>query len=370
MKILHLSAEKSWRGGEQQIAYLIDESISLGLEVLVACQKGSSFEAHCLQHHIPHISLSFRSLAGIPAALTIKKICATQGISLIHAHSSVAQSAAVTSGSLGNPTPIILSRKVIIPLKKKLTTRWKYNHPSIKRIICVSDAVAQVLKPAIEEPAKLVTVHDGIDPARFQNVARTGNIREEFQISPKAHLVVNIAALGHDKDLFTFLRTAKRVTEALSETSPVVHFLIAGSGPLKEQLDTEIQTLGLQDKVTLAGFRKDIPELLQEADSFLTTSQSEGLGSSILDAFASGKPVVATAAGGIPELIQDRKTGLLAPIGDDAALSTALLQIINNPQLAQELGENSRNLVQEKFQKSIMASKTISHYRELLQTDV
>ena len=369
MKILHLSAEKTWRGGEQQIAYLIEESLELGLQIHVACQTGSPFEAYCLRHSIPHDSLSFRKLAGITAASTLKKICAKLNISLIHAHSSIAQSAAVLSASLGNPTPIIVSRKVVIPLKQKITTRWKYNHPAIRRIICVSDAVSQILQPSITDHHKLATVHDGIDLTRFQNIPRSGKIRNELHITPDQQLILNIAALGHDKDLFTFLRSAKRVIEKSAKRTQKPHFLIAGSGPLKEQLHSEIHHLGLTDHVTLTGFRQDIPELLKEADLFFTSSRSEGLGSSILDALASRKPVVATAAGGIPELIEDHKTGLLAPIGDDLALSEALLHLISHPQLAQQLAENGYQRVEQQFQKRNMATKTISQYREALQAD-
>ncbi len=365
-KILHLSAEKSWRGGEQQIAYLIEESLKLGLQIHVACQKDSAFESHCLHHSIPHTSLSFRKLAGLPAALSIKKLCREQGISLIHAHSSHAQNAAIISASLGNPTPLIVSRKVIIPVKKKITTPWKYNHTSIKRFICVSHAAAQILRPAIQQAEKIVTVYDGIDPQRFKNISRSGEIRAAFQIPKKSCLILNIAALSHDKDLFTFLRTAKRVCQTLPAGSPPVHFLIAGSGPLQQALEAEIRTLQLNDHVTLAGFRQDIPELLQEADIFFTSSQSEGLGSSILDAFASLKPVVATAAGGIPELIEDHQSGLLAPIGDEAALSTALLKLIAQPELAKQLATNAHHLIDSKFHKRIMAKQTISHYREAL----
>ena len=369
MKVLHLSAEKTWRGGEQQIAYLIEESLALGLQIHVACQTDSPFEAHCIRHSIPHSSLSFRKFAGLTAARALKKICRTFGISLIHAHSSIAHSAAVLSASLGNPTPIIISRKVVIPLKRKITTRWKYNHPSIKKIICVSDAVSQIVRASITDHQKLATVHDGIDLTRFQNIPRSRKIRDEFQISPDQKLIINIAALGHDKDLFTFLRTAKRVIEKTLKSSQSVHFLIAGSGPLREQLDSEIHRLGLTDHVTLAGFRQDIPELLQEADLFFTSSRSEGLGSSILDALASRKAVIATAAGGIPELIEDHKTGLLAPIGDDHALSAAILHLLEHPRLAQQLAENGYLRVEQQFQKRNMATKTISQYREVLQVD-
>ncbi|MDA7916914.1 glycosyltransferase family 4 protein [Akkermansiaceae bacterium] len=363
MKVLHLSAEKTWRGGEQQIAYLIEKSATLGVEILVACQRASAFEDYCIRQEVPHLSLSFRSLAGISAARSIKKICVTESIDLIHAHSSHAHGPAVISSALGNPTPVILSRKVIIPLKKKITTRWKYNHSCIKKIICVSDAVAEVLRPAIESPERLVTVHDGIDLTRFQNLQTSERIRKEFNIPDHAPVILNIAALSHDKDLFTFIRTAKKVVQKFPET----RFLIAGSGPLKSELEAEIQASGLTGKVILIGFRDDIPELLKQCDLFLSTSQSEGLGSSILDAFATNTPVVATDAGGIPELIQHRKNGLLSPVADHDALASCVTELIGDPELANKLGKNGHELVVERFTTSTMAKKTISHYRDLLQ---
>src|SRR5688572_8403594 len=133
IKVLHLSSEKAWRGGEQQIAYLLEELEGTQVENYVAVRRNTEFEKYCKQKKIQFISLPFRNSFDITSALQIKRICEEKKIRLIHAHSSKSHGIAVISSLLGNGTRIVLSRRVDFIPKHNFLTRWKYNHASVVR---------------------------------------------------------------------------------------------------------------------------------------------------------------------------------------------------------------------------------------------
>src|SRR5690606_28372567 len=114
-------------------------------------------------------------------------------------------------------------------------------------------------------------------------------------------------------------------------------FLAIGQGHLEEELKAYAQEQGVSDKIIFTGFRNDIPQIFPELDVLLFSSRTEGLGSTILDAFACGVPVVSTNAGGIPEIVTNEETGLLAPVGDATALANNVLRVLQDPDLAARL---------------------------------
>src|SRR5205809_850081 len=136
MNVLHLSSEKTWRGGEQQIAYLIEESIKNGLNCHVACRKNTPFEDYCKRKNLPFIPLPFANEFDFYTALQIKKYCRQHKIEIVHAHSAHSHAISVWADLMGNSAKIILSRRVDFPVKNNALSRFKYNYKGITRIIC------------------------------------------------------------------------------------------------------------------------------------------------------------------------------------------------------------------------------------------
>ncbi|MCR4429965.1 MAG: glycosyltransferase family 4 protein [Tepidanaerobacteraceae bacterium] len=179
----------------------------------------------------------------------------------------------------------------------------------------------------------------------------------------KQIIILNIARLIASKGVDVFLKAAAVLTEkvACKEVSrveipqnpsqPVIQplFLIAGDGPKKAMLKKMARQLGIEKNVEFLGFRNDIYELIDCSDIVVLSSRSEGLGISILEALALEKPVVATNVGGISEIVDHRKTGLLVPSDDPEALAEAMLYFINNPQEAKVMAEKGCRMVFEKF---------------------
>ncbi len=364
MKILHFSSAKTWRGGEQQIAYLYDELHKQQIQQWIFCAQGGALARYCQQEAIPHFTYQKRFSTNPLVAYQFKKLSKQLKIDLAHLHDSHSHTFGYISAILGNSIPFVLSRRVDFPVKDNWLSYQKYNHPSIQKILSVSNYVQRILAPAIQDQLKLQVVHSGIDTTRF-SYNKKGMLRWEYKIPSNVRIIANIAAIAEHKDYFTFVDTAAILLKKNNGTG--YKFLIIGAdGGEAEQIKQYIQAKGLSKQIILTGFRKDIPQILPEVDVFLFTSKEEGLGTSVIDALACGVPVVATKAGGIPEIIQDGVNGLLAPIKNPARLAEKVEQLLMNQTIRKKLVENGQATVFQ-FSKAATARKTLAVYQEIIQ---
>jgi L-malate glycosyltransferase len=171
-------------------------------------------------------------------------------------------------------------------------------------------------------------------------------------------LIGNVSALAPHKDYLTFICTA----EKLLKINPNLHFVIIGEGSERSIIEKEIKIRNLSGKISLTGFKTNVPELLKELDVLLLTSKTEGLGTSILDAFASGLPVVATKAGGIPEIVEHRVNGLLAETGDAQALADMVESMLRENNFRKSLADNAYVRVRD-FDYKVTAAKILEVYK-------
>lgn len=357
MRIVHLSAEKTWRGGEQQIAYLIDELNLLNIEQLVVCRKGSAFEKYCIANSIPYKSLGIKNQFDVASSLQLKKICYEFQADIIHIHSSHAHAIAVWSYFMGNNTDMVLSRKVDFEISKNILSSIKYNCSGIKKIICVSNAIKEIIQHSISEADKCVTVYDGIDLQKFST--NNNQMRKLFNIEQDKKIIISTAALADHKDYPTFINAIEQLLGKFS-----FKVVIMGTGPLAEEIQQMVKDKNLSDYVLFTGFRNDVNDLLPSADVFVLSSKTEGLGSSILDAFASRVPVACTNAGGIPEIAKHHETALLSNVKDAKALANNIEQLCTQAELIENLKNNAFEFV-KKFDKKIMVEKTLEVYKEV-----
>lgn len=360
MQLLHISTALSWRGGEQQLAYLIDGLRYKKLSQYVYCFKHSEIEKYCQKQEIACITHARKSAFNPLLIFDIAKKCDELNIKIIHAHDAHAHTLAVLSCALfGNKVQIVLSRKVDFPIKNNFFSRYKYNHPAIKKIICVSAKIAKIIAPEIRNKKVLCTIYDGIDLSRFQHKS-TALLRDEYSIPTGELIIGNIAAIAAHKDYFTFVDVAEIVlSKNISAT-----FFIVGDGPNKKEIEQYVKDKKLAHKIILTGFRKDVPQILPEFDILLFTSKTEGLGSSILDAYACKVPVVATQAGGIPEIVSHHETGLLSPIQQAAPLAANIEYLLAHPIDKKRMVENAFQFVQH-FSKERMVDQSYKTYIEL-----
>jgi glycosyltransferase involved in cell wall biosynthesis len=359
MNIVHISTATTWRGGEQQIANLYEALRQHGLSQFIVCASGSELEKYALKQGWSVLAVPKLGSIGFGFARAIADTCQRFQADLVHIHDSHAHNNAVLAAVwYGMKTPMVLSRRVHFPVSGNVFSKWKYNYKGIKAIICVSAAVREVLFPSIKDTAKLLVVHDGIDTEHIPQA--DGRLRGEYQIPPDTLMIGNVAALTPEKDHITFLKTVARLKNHIQ-----ARYFIIGEGAERKRIEQTIEELGLQGDVVLTGFRADAKQLLAELDVLLVTSVKEGLGSTVLDAFICQVPVVATAAGGIPEMVHDEETGLLGAIQSPTVLAEQVLKVVNQPAYRQTLTNNAYRLA-IKHSATNMAEQTLGIYKTVM----
>jgi len=169
MKVIHVSTAKSWRGGEQQIAYLMEElSRQSDVEQAVICRKNSRMASYCEKRGVTHYALPKRTSLDLNFARKIARISEQEQADIIHPHDSHAHSFVIMSiRFFGMNKAIVLHRRVDYPVSKSKASAYKYNHPQIKKIICVSAEVKRILNQSLQDHSKSLVVHSGIDLDRF-----------------------------------------------------------------------------------------------------------------------------------------------------------------------------------------------------------
>lgn len=359
MKILHIDEQLTWRGGEQQACWLMQGLCSHGFEVYAIGKEHSEFIDRLRQ--IPHIrtfSLPLKSEFDLYSARKIAQITKENKIDIIHAHTSHAHSLALLS-TFFHPIPkTIVSRRVSFLPAKNFFSKWKYNKTDL--IIPVSNYVAKILKEAGIPENKIKVVRSSVDLSHIHVSPYTKN---ELGINESTQVLFNAGALVPHKDHITLLNAFAKVREIFPDTL----LLIAGSGSLFMNIQSEIEKLNLTQHVRLLGYRNDVPRLTKMADIYVSSSWSEGLGTSVLEALACEKPVVATEAGGVSEMVISHETGLLVPNKNPHLLSEAIIYMLSHPEEAQTMAKKGRKHVEDNFTVQRMVKETISVYQKLIQ---
>jgi glycosyltransferase involved in cell wall biosynthesis len=188
-------------------------------------------------------------------------------------------------------------------------------------------------------------------------------VRAELGLFPADFVLIQVARLDYLKDHATALRVLDRVRRA----NPSVRLVLVGEGPEWGPIEDLIDRLELRPFVRLLGLRRDVPRLLAAADVFLLTSVSEGIPLTVIEAMASGLPVVATRVGGLPEVVEEGTTGLLAPAGDAAGLGAHALTLAADPELRARMGRRGRQRAVDVFSEAGMVAAYRDAYAELVR---
>jgi glycosyltransferase involved in cell wall biosynthesis len=307
------------------------------------------------------IPLAPKTEMDLRAAWRLSRVVKQLKPDIIHAHDphgvAMAGLALSMSTQLAKP-PLVASRRVDFHLRGGRMSRWKYRQ--VDFFICASEAIRRMLVADGVPEVRTTTVHEGIDIERV-DAAPPAKLHQELWLPHQAPLVGNVAALTPHKGQRHLIEAAALVVRQV----PDARFIIAGEGELRESLERQIKEHRLEKHVMLTGFRPDVLSLHKAFDIFVMSSITEGLGTSLLDAMAAGKPVVATLAGGIPEVVADGATGFLVQPRDHAAMAAAIVKLLNDRSLRERLGAAGRTRAVREFSADRMLKETLKVYRRV-----
>lgn len=244
-----------------------------------------------------------------------------------------------------------------------------------KKLMDRSDALIAVSKYTTEELTKLYSIeedkihviYNGVDIRKFKPRPNRAELRREFELEAEQKTVLFVGRLYHRKGLEILLNSIPLVLKEFDD----VKFVISGTGFKKkeESLRMLAKKLEIEDHVSFLGYVADekLPYLYAASDIFVLPAIYENFPFAILEAQATGLPVISTKVGGIPEFLVDNQNGFLIDPGDSAQLTQRLLTLLQDPKLANEMGDCGRRLIEEKFSWHLITSQVIALYHKLLE---
>jgi glycosyltransferase involved in cell wall biosynthesis len=361
---LHLNTERTWRGGEQQTLYLVEGLRARGHLARVLCRAGSEMGRRARERGVEVIEVPMRGELDVVAGWRIARHVRSERYDILHMHTSHAHALGIlVSAFVRGPRRVVHRRVDFSIFRNRLKlSRFKYRL-GVDRFVAISEAVKAVLVADGIPADRISIVPSGIDLSRLD---ATGPSREEVRaalgLEPDRPVVGCIAHLAWHKGQEFLVRAAPRLIERV----PDVRVLIVGEGERRGLLESEIRALGLEERVTLTGFRPDALAVMRALDVLAMPSVMEGLNTTLLDAQALGLAVVASRVGGIPEAVVEGVGGVLVPPRDPEALAEALASLLEDRARREELGRRGRARVREAFTVDRMVEGNLAVYRELV----
>jgi glycosyltransferase involved in cell wall biosynthesis len=357
LTILHTEASPGWGGQEIRILSEASAFAKRGFHVLIACQPGSQLESQAQRRGLTIRPVAMRGAVDVRACWRLRQLMRTEDVDLVHTHSSIdAWLAGFAAKSLH--LPVVRSRHVSIPVKRR--RNFVYN-TLCDRIISSGEAIRQVLITAGVDSEKIVAISAGVDMAQFHPAVSGTAVRREFGLN--GPVIGTVAMFRRSKGHGVLLQALPAILKSV----PEAEFLWVGDGVGRDRLQQEISAAGAQAKVHLAGFREDVPACLAAMDVVVLPSiQSDGVPQVILQALAMRKAVVASAVGGIPEVIQHQHTGVLVPPEDPQALAEAIVQVLHHPESAAAWAQAGEQLIDTHYALEYMIDRTAAVYTAVL----
>ena len=354
---LHIDTARTWRGGQNQVLVTVMGLRALGHRTMLVAHSGGELRQRA-EEGLDLLPLAPRTEMDLSAAWRLSRIIKELKPDILHAHDphGVAMAAlALSMSTQPARPPLVASRRVDFHLRGSSLSRWKYRQ--VDCFICASDAIRRMLIGDGMPEGRAVTVHEGIDLGHV-DAAPIAHLHEDLWLPHQSPIIGNVAALVPHKGQRHLIDAARLVLREV----PDARFVIAGAGELQPALEHQIKTHHLEKHVLLAGFRPDVLSLHKAFDIFAMSSITEGLGTSLIDAMACGKPIVATRTGGIPEVVADGETGFLVAPRDHEAMAGAIVRLLKDEGLRRRLGQAGLSRARVHFSAERMVQDTLAVY--------
>lgn len=314
----------------------------------------------------PHLVWRISPIHDILALYELTNIIKKGGYTIVHTHGSKARLLGRAAARLSGCSPMVVQTFHGLPFDSRMNFLLQAAYITMERVgfrlahQSVAVTPEDIFKGTVRgigRPEDYTVIRSGIEFAPFMSCRRrTAEARAELGLHANHPVVGTVARLAPVKDPMTFLEVASRIHRQL----PECRFVMVGDGPMRSEVERGVIAAGLSDKLILAGNRTDVHRLLPAFNVFLITSVSEGLPRGMLEALASGVPVVSTDVGGVSELLTGTANGMICPVGDPGCLTAKVLEILTTHGLSESLLKNV-----DKDLEPFSAEKMVSDLRNL-----
>lgn len=347
--ILHVDSGHEWRGGQQQLLYLASRQSA---DCAVALPGDSPLKRHLESAGVSTIALPHRGVFGGAKALctVIERVKP----SLVAAHTSHAHADAVKAVSMNTIKTSAARPPVVVHRRVDFRPNWmsKGKYLAADGFVAVSGAVRNILLETGVSGERVAVVHDGVDDVVLPPVTKTNS----------GVIIGCVGALVPHKDHATFIRALSRVMRV----RPEIRGVLVGEGPCRASLEELAERLGVSGRLTFVGQSNRARERMASFNLMCHPSREEGMGQVLVEAMLAGVPVVATTAGGIPDVVEHGVTGLLVPPRRPARMAGALLQALDDSERTERRARVARLRALEQFSIDAMVRGTEAFYERVL----
>lgn len=360
--ILHIETGRHLYGGALQVYYLMKGIAENGCVNTIVCPSGSDL-AKIDTPGTQIFSITMRGELDILFMLRLYRIILAVQPDLVHVHSRRGADIWGAAAAWCARTPAIITRRVDNP-ENPIIVSLKYR--SYRRIVAISEGIRQVMLSEGIPGKKIVCIPSAVDTERFSTSCDREWFLHEFGLKP-THQAIGMIAQFIPRKGHRFLIDA---VPGILARCPEARFLLFGRGPLEKDLRQKCSRKSLDSQIIFAGFRDDMERILPCLDIVVHPATLEGLGVSLLQAAASGVPIVATGVGGIPEIVGNGANGYLIDSGDIQAIINRVTDLLADPTKSKRFGAISRSKVTSRFSISAMVSSYLSVYHNVLSEQI
>ena len=364
---LHLNTATSWGGGERQTLLLVEGLRREGHQATIACPPASPLAQKARSSGIPLDEIPLRGELDLSSVRQLRRLIQHVDPQILQLHTAHAHTIGLLANfGLRRAPSVIVQRRVAFSIYRSgtpLLTRLKYRH-GVDRYVAISNRIAEVLQQDGIDPQRIRVVHSGVtalpDPVRSVK-----ELRDQLQLTDSAPLLGSVGVLSENKG-HRYLIEAMAL---LRSRQPAAHLVLIGAGDEAEanSIDEVANKYGIADCIHRVGFQEDVSSWFAALDLYIHPTLEEGLGTSILDALTATRAVIASAVGGIPEVIEEGVTGRLIAPADPARLAQVIDQLLDDPTTAETLATAGKQRVEQHFSAEAMVRGNLAVHLELIE---
>lgn len=363
MRVLHICTEKTWRGGENQIRLFIEGSYRLGVVNFAAVPSAGRAYPRFLKL-VETLALPSSSAYDPRSIWKLVRFCKKNDIEVLDGQGSGGLSLALAVKRFLPHLKLVTHRRVDDRVAQNFRSRRKYLSPLINKTVAISQNIKNVLIDCGFDASSIAVVPSAVDATVYQNLDRSWARRDWLKVAgwPDSAFIIGCAsalvpAKGHDSLFQAFA--------PLIQSHPDAYLLLAGEGSHRTVLEGIVKALKIEHRVRFLGHIENVPEFLSALDLMVMPSLNEGLGTIVLDAMSAGTPVIGSTAGGIPEMVLHRNTGLIFEAGNSRALKTELDWALAHRENLQDFVNSAHAHIKQHFSLEAMVAGNVAVYKEV-----